>query len=541
MRDLSGPGSQDELYRLLVENIRDYAVYVLDPEGNVVTWNAGAERIKGYAASEIIGKHFSLFYPHADRARGRPARSLAIASETGQYEEYGWRLRKDGTQFWANVIITPLRDKGGVARGFVKVTRDLTERKRNDDERAALLAITEEALTHLDLSDLLDAVLDRIKTTLAVDTIAVLLLDEVDQVLVARASKGVEEEVERGVRIPLGRGFAGRIAAERRPIVLPDVDHADVLNPILREKHISSLAGVPLSIQGRVIGVLHVGSLTPRDFTAADVNFLQIVGDRVALAIEHARLFNEARSARREASDAESALRAREEFLSVAAHELKTPMTSAKIAAQLLQRSFKDASLDPAQRRSIDTIERQISKLGRLAAQLLDTVRMHAGPLTLHIAPIDLVQVTREVIDEAADLSARHKITLTAPPSLQMNADAIRLGQVLLNLLENAVKFMPDGGNIEVTLSSVSRNAVVSVRDHGVGVAAGHLPRIFERFYQASDNRSGMGLGLYIARQIVEQHGGTIYAESPPDGGTRFVVSLPLALRSLNALQSESA
>jgi PAS domain S-box-containing protein len=542
MRDLPRTASQDELYRLLVDNIRDYAVYVLDTGGNVVTWNAGAERIKGYTASEIVGQHFSVFYPHADRKLGRPERSLAIAAEAGRYEEHGWRMRKDGSQFWANVIITPLKDAAGDVRGFVKVTRDLTERKRAEDERAALQAVTEEALAHLDLRELLETLLDRIAMTLAVDTVAVLLLDEEDQVLVARAAKGLEEEVVRGVRIPFGRGFAGRIAAERRPIVLPDVDHADVLNPILRQKRIRSLLGVPLAVQGgKVIGVLHVGTLQPRAFGDDDVHFLQIVADRVALAIEHARLYEDARQARSDASAAEAALRARDEFLSVAAHELKTPMTSAKMAAQLLARSFRTKTLTTAQQRSLETIDRQITKLGRLVVRLLDTVRTQSGSLTMHLASADLVEVVRGVVDEASGLSDRHTITLDAPASLPMTADALRLEQVVLNLLENAVKFMPEGGPIEVSLAPAGRTAVLSVRDRGVGVAPEHLPRLFDRFYQAHSDRSGMGLGLYISRQIVEQHGGTIYAESPPDGGTRFVISLPVASRSASSAERASA
>ncbi len=126
----------------------------------------------------------------------------------------------------------------------------------------------------------------------------------------ARAAKGIEEEVEQGVRIPVGKGFAGRIAAERRPIAIEDVDHADILNPLLRQKGIRSLLGVPLLIEGRVLGVLHVGTLTPREFTAEDSELLQVAADRAALAIDHAILYEHERSAREEAEDAEAAARA---------------------------------------------------------------------------------------------------------------------------------------------------------------------------------------------------------------------------------------
>src|SRR6201996_9265661 len=161
-----------------------------------------------------------------------------------------------------------------------------------------LQSVTDAALAHLQLDELLQALLDRTRQILEVDTCAILLLDDDTNELVARAALGIEEEVEQGVRIPVGGGFAGRIAAEKRPVILDDVDHAHVLNPILREKGIKSMFGVPLVVEGEVRGVLHVGSLVPRAFNDGEVELLQLVGDRAALAIEHARLFEAERSAR---------------------------------------------------------------------------------------------------------------------------------------------------------------------------------------------------------------------------------------------------
>ena len=166
---------------------------------------------------------------------------------------------------------------------------------------ADVQSVTDAALAHLELEALLDVLLERIRDILGADTAAILLLDESAGELVARAAKGLEEEVERGTRIPMGGGFAGRVAAERRPIAIADVDHANVLNPLLREKGVKSLLGVPLAVQSRIIGVLHVGTLTPRDFTADDALLLQLVGDRAALGIDHARLFADERRARQEA------------------------------------------------------------------------------------------------------------------------------------------------------------------------------------------------------------------------------------------------
>ena len=153
-----------------------------------------------------------------------------------------------------------------------------------------LQRISDAALASLSMQELLNELLERIATILSSDTAAFLLLDEVAGDLVAQAAKGIEEEVEQGVRIPVGRGFAGRIAAERKPVAIEDVDHADILNPILREKGIRSLLGVPLMVEGRVIGVLHVGTLVPRHFTEQEHDLLQFAADRAAIAIEHARL-----------------------------------------------------------------------------------------------------------------------------------------------------------------------------------------------------------------------------------------------------------
>jgi signal transduction histidine kinase len=161
-----------------------------------------------------------------------------------------------------------------------------------------LQSVTDAALAHLRLDELLAALLERTRQILEVDTCAILLLDERTNELVAHAALGIEEEVEQGVRVPVGGGFAGRIAAEKRPVILDDVDHAHVLNPILREKGIRSMLGVPLVVEGEVRGVLHVGSLRYRAFAEDEVDLLQLVADRAALAIEHARLFEAERAAR---------------------------------------------------------------------------------------------------------------------------------------------------------------------------------------------------------------------------------------------------
>jgi serine phosphatase RsbU (regulator of sigma subunit)/anti-sigma regulatory factor (Ser/Thr protein kinase)/flagellar basal body-associated protein FliL len=195
---------------------------------------------------------------------------------------------------------------------------------RSESALADLQRVTDAALANLALDDLLDELLNRITEILRADTAAILLLEDGEAMLRARAAKGIEEEVEAGVRIPLGRGFAGRIAAERRPIAIPDVGDTDILNPILSKEGVRSLLGVPLLAQGRLIGVLHVGTLTPRDFSEQDTELLQTAADRVALAIEHAQLYDQERRARERAEQVAEMLKAVERVTDAALAYLST-------------------------------------------------------------------------------------------------------------------------------------------------------------------------------------------------------------------------
>jgi serine phosphatase RsbU (regulator of sigma subunit)/putative methionine-R-sulfoxide reductase with GAF domain/anti-sigma regulatory factor (Ser/Thr protein kinase) len=199
---------------------------------------------------------------------------------------------------------------------------------------AALQQVTDAALAHLTEDELLEELLRRMTEVLSTDTAAILLLDEERDVLRARAARGIEEEVEQGVEIPVGGGFAGRIAAERRPIIIDDVDHADILNPILREKGIHSLLGVPLLVEGRIIGVMHVGSLKPRQFTPEDTDLLQLAGDRAAMAIEHASLYEHERRARAAAETVKERLEALQQITDAALAYLPQD----ELLAELLER-----------------------------------------------------------------------------------------------------------------------------------------------------------------------------------------------------------
>jgi signal transduction histidine kinase len=386
----------------------------------------------------------------------------------------------------------------------------------------ALQAVTDAALAHLGLDELLNQLLTRVREVLDVDTATVLLVDLDEQMLRATAASGLEEEVELGIQVPIGQGFAGRVAAEQRAMILDDVERGEVYSPVLRERGVRSLLGVPLLIEGRLVGVLQVGSLEPRAFTADDASLLRLVADRVALAVDHARLYREA----------QDAVAARDEFLSVAAHELRTPMTSLRASAQLLMRQLdRTGDTDPERlRQMLEIIESQSERLARLVSQLLDVSRIQAGRLALERQTVDLVELTRSVVDTVRSAASGRSIVVQAPNELLASVDPLRLEQVVTNLVDNAVKYSPELTPIEVELSQPGPHvARLAVSDRGDGVPLEHRERIFDAFFQAaSGGRSkGLGLGLYITRQTVELHGGRIEAQFPPEGGTRFVVTIP--------------
>jgi signal transduction histidine kinase len=243
---------------------------------------------------------------------------------------------------------------------------------------------------------------------------------------------------------------------------------------------------------------------------------------RVALAAEQA--------ARHEA---EAALRVRDEFLAIAAHELRTPLTGLSGHAQLILRQLKrHGQLDPQRvLQALEAIAGQTDKLSRLLNQLLDISRLDAGKLTIERQPVDLVALVEEVITAAQARDTQHVLAYDAPETLVALVDPLRVEQVLVNLLDNANKHSPDGGRIEVRITRPASTMLeLAIRDSGPGIPLGTRAQIFERYYQAhaQGHKNGLGLGLYISRQIVELHGGDIRAEFPSDGGTRFVVRLPL-------------
>lgn len=368
----------EERFRLLLENVTDYAIFFLDTQGKFIRWSVGGERLLGYQEAEILGQPCSIIFTPEDLREGADKQELEQAATEGRAEDERWHVRKDGSWFWASGITTPLRDEEGQLRGFSKILRDFTERKQAEDERNQLLTREQEA----------------------------------------------------------------RAAAE-------------------------------------------------------------------------------------------AANRLKDEFLATLSHELRSPLNAMLGWTRLLNsRKFDEATTA----RALQTIERSAKSQAQLVEDLLDVSRIIQGKLRLNTRPVELVSVIEAAIETVRPAAEAKEINLQSvldPATGPVAGDFDRLQQVVWNLVSNAIKFTPKGGQVQARLERVNSHVEITVTDTGKGIDPEFVPYVFERFRQADSSStrvySGLGLGLAIVRHLVELHGGTVRAHSEgEDKGATFTVKLPL-------------
>ncbi len=541
------------------------AIITMDHEGRVLEFNPAAERMFGLAAAQAIGRRMAeMIIP--ERLREQHRKGLARYLTTGQTEILNRRLempalRGDGSEFPVELTISRIPGEGPpVFTGFV---RDITERNRSEQERADLLSREQRARSTAEAAESRAAFLAEASATLASSLDYPTTLSSVARLLVPRIADGcavdILDENGRLRRLVTFHSDPSRVAASERVAALypPALGAAhglgrvvatgeaeilsNVTDEILRaiardEEHyrmirdlgVVSLMCVPLRTRGKTLGAITLASgESGRRFGAEDLAFAQDLAGRASAAIENARLYREAREA----------VRARDEFLSIASHELKTPLTTLQLQIQGLARRVRGSQGEPALEAlgsRILTSERQVERLTALINSLLDISRITAGRLDLDLEPVDLAAVARDAAARFREDLARAgcALKIQTDGSCVGEWDRVRLEQVVTNLLSNAAKY-GSSRPIEITVSGDETTAVLSIRDHGIGIPPEHQARIFERFERAVSDRhyGGLGLGLWIVRQIVEALGGSIRVESEAGEGSTFTVMLPKAAR----------
>ena len=511
----------EERFKLLVESVRDYAIFMLDPEGYVLTWNAGAERFKGYRAQEIVGQHFSCFYPREALERGLPAHELQVAGKTGVFEDEGWRVRKDGTLFWANVVITAMRDPQGKLVGFAKVTRDLTQRRAHEED----LRRSEERFRLL---------------VEGVAEYAIFMLDPNGRVL---TWNGGAERIKGYTAVEIiGQHFSIFYPQDAKDSGWPDHELR-----VAAEKGSFTDTGWRLRKDGTTFWA-NVTLTALRDDSGKLIGFAKLTRDLTeAKRIEAMESVNQQREEMLDAErnarmTAQRSTRLKDEFLATLSHELRTPLSAILGWTQVLLRGATPKSPEE-QKRGIEIIDRNARAQVQLIDDLLDLSRIMTGKLRLDLHQIAFTSVVEAAVDSAkpaADAKGiRLKAILGAGRDI-VSADSTRLQQVVWNLLTNAIKFTPKGGQVQVLLQCVNSHLELSVSDTGIGIPANYLPHVFDRFSQKDTSTTraygGLGLGLAICKQLVELHGGAITAVSEGEGrGATFSVHLPLSIVQLNA------
>jgi PAS domain S-box-containing protein len=517
----------EDRFRLFVDSVIDYGIFMLDVDGCVTSWNPGAQRMEGYEAWEIIGQHFSVFYLADEIASGKCESALEVARRDGRFEEEGWRTRKDRSLFWVNVVITAIRNTRGDLLGYAKVTRDLTERRRAESE----LRSSEERLRLLIAS---------------VRDYAIFVLDPTGHV--ASWNPGAERLKGYQANEIIGQHFSRFYPEE-------DIRAGKCERELEDSARLGSFEdeGWRLRKDGSPFWANVV--ITPiRDAKGTLVGFAKVTRDlserkrheeeRISLArAEEAKRVAEANQERARAlalelssarDRAEQATRLKDEFLATVSHELRTPLNAILGWARMLATGSLPA--DKAIH-AVETIVRNATAQSKIIEDLLDVSRIITGQLRLDVDDVDvnqLVSAAIEVVRPGAEAKGLTFQWLLNPDAGVIKGDAVRLQQILWNLLTNAVKFTPRGGRIHVTLHREDSHVTIEVADTGKGIAPEFLQRVFDRFTQHESTNSqrigGLGLGLAIVKHLAELHGGSVAAHSDGENaGSKFVVKLPHA------------
>jgi len=524
-----------DLHELLVRRIRDIAIFALDTEGRILTWNDGAERLTGHRADEVLGRNVSILHTQEQIARNEVERVLRAAARRGHFTDEGWRVRRDGSRFWACTSVTPLRDPAGRLIGYAKVVTDLTDRKREEDRQRFLATASRELAGSLDhratLGRIARLAVPRIADIAAVYTFEDHQPTRLERVEATPDAMRTLREIEE--RCP---GEARRLrpvvelARRRRPMVVQVTDD-DLRKAAIDEGHLAllrrlrmrSIMVLPLEARGRLLGVIVlIRDATRRPYTAADLTLGEDLARRAALAVDNARLYEAALVANR----------ARSDFLAIMSHELRTPLNAIVGYADLLLAGVPDPP-PPGARRQILRIMASARHLRELIEDILSYSRIEAGREDVTLATTDLrntlARVARTAGPLAAEKGLRFEFELPEEP-LVVETDEPKVRQLLLQLLANAVKFT-DRGEIGLSARKEGDQVVIAVRDTGIGIAPQDLERIFEPFWQVEQvitrRAPGTGLGLTLARRLARLLGGDVSVTSEPGRGSTFTVRLP--------------
>jgi PAS domain S-box-containing protein len=484
---------------LILDSIPDYAIFVLDPQRRVIEWNSGAARILGYAPEEILGRSADIVFTPEDRAARGPEIEQEQAVAHGRAEDERWHQRKNGERFYASGVLSVVRDREGTLLGFVKVMRDFTEQRAQQEQ----LARSEQRYRFL-IESIKDYAIFTIDPTGRITS----WTPAAERILGYQAAEAI------------GLSLHILFTAEDRERRVPDLEletavtrgRVEAVGWRVRRDGTRFWGEETATAMYDAAGVLRGISKITRDIT-----------QRMMAEAERERLLNQATEANR----------IKDEFLSTISHELRTPLNAILGWTRMLREGGFDQS---GTARALQTVERNALTQAQLVDDLLDVSRIITGKLKLQLQQVDLVDAVSAALEAMRPAAAAKGVRLHSeldPDAEVAFADPDRIAQIIWNLLSNAIKFTPSGGEVAIATARHPTDIELRVRDTGIGIPAAFLPFVFDRFRQADSSttrvQSGLGLGLAIVRHLVELHGGTVSVESDgPGQGATFYVRLPV-------------
>ncbi|HEX6041148.1 PAS domain S-box protein [Longimicrobium sp.] len=496
--------THDELSRLLLECVRDEAIFALDAQGRVCSWNPGARAVLGFADDDVTGRHVSVFYPPEDVQLGRPERELRLA-QAGRFEVEGWRLRADGTRVLAHVIMAPLEHPDGRRLpGYAVVLRDITERIR-----------AEEALRASE---------GKFSGIISISSDAIVSVDETQRIV----------HFNRGAEAVFG-WKQHEIVGQPLNVLLPGYAR-DRHGEHVRRFAEGPVVAKRMGERQEIFGVRKNGEEFPAE---ASISKLELGAQRLFTAVlrdvtdrkEAERALAQALEQAREATGAaQAAVRAREDVLHVVSHDLGNSLSAIVVNTTVLLKTLPPDAEDVRQR--VSSVRDLARRMQRLRQDLLDVASIEQGQLSVEWDSWHPGAVVSEAVEAFAPLAGEKGLELVAevePDVPEVEGDRDRVLQVLANLLGNAVKFTPAGGRVTLRVRAAPDEVRFAVGDTGPGIAPENQGLVWDRFWKSrTANRHGAGLGLAISRGIVEAHGGRIWLESAEGAGSTFFFTLPL-------------
>jgi PAS domain S-box-containing protein len=559
--ELELKASRDQL-AIILSGVAD-GITAQDRHGRLVYANDAAAQANGFPSAEallatppeaILRKFIMLDETGAPFPLEQLPGRRALGGEPNPSAVIRFRPAEGGEERWSIVGARAVLDERGAPQLAISIFRDVTAQKRAEQHQRFLTAASAVLASSLDSRATLENLARLAVPTLGDWCVVDMLQDDgaIRPVAIAhsdQAKVAVAWEMLRRYPVdpeaPYGTGHVLRSGEPELVPLVPDevlrsVAHDERHLALLRELGLCSTICVPLLSDGRAAGTIALVSSDPlRQYGPDDLALAQELARRAGIALENARLYARAERAREQA---EEAVRQRDTFLSIAAHELRTPLTSLLGQAQLIQRrSSREGSLNERDERSVAVIVSQAQRLNKLVLALLDLARIEQGRLSIEAAPVELGALIRRVAAEVLPMIEHQKLEAELPAEpLVVLGDELRLEQVLQNLIANGLRYSPNGSAVRLRLErdggsqdeAKPLRALITVSDEGIGIPAGALPQLFQRFFRAENasahHRAGLGIGLYVVREIITLHGGSVEAESVEGQGSTFRVSLPL-------------